>query len=283
MLRFMDTRPALFISHGSPMFALEPGLLGPQLAQLGRQLSDVSAVLVVSAHWQTRGVSVSATAAPETVHDFGGFPAELYRLQYPAAGAPALANEAAELLAAAGFNVSVNERRGLDHGAWVPLLHMFPRAGVPVFQVSMPVDLDTAGALRLGAALAPLRRRNVLFVGSGGLTHNLHDYFSGSGAAAGSAYAPQFASWVRQRLQARNGAELQRYRSLAPQAARAHPSEEHFLPLLVTFGASNDGDSFLPIDGGIDHGVLSMESFAWGLPEQRPMRIDIAVEAISQQ
>jgi 4,5-DOPA dioxygenase extradiol len=259
----MDLRPALFISHGSPMFALEPGLLGPQLAQLGAQLTEVSAVLMVSAHWQSRGVSVSSTALPETVHDFGGFPEELYRLQYPAAGAPVQAAEAAQLLAGAGFDVSLNARRGLDHGAWVPLLHMYPRASVPVFQVSLPVDIDTAGAIRLGAALAPLRRRNVLLIGSGGLTHNLQEYFNGT--AVSTAYTQQFAGWVRERLQSRNSDELQRYRRLAPQATRAHPSEEHFLPLLVAFGASNDGDSFRSIDGGIDHGVLSMESFAWGM------------------
>jgi 4,5-DOPA dioxygenase extradiol len=259
----MDQCPALFISHGAPTFALEPGLLGPQLAVLGAGLSDVAAVLVVSAHWQTRGISVMTTPQPSTVHDFGGFPEELYRLQYPAPGAPAQAAMVVERLTEAGFTVSLNSRRGLDHGAWVPLLHMLPRANVPVFQVSLPIELDTAGALQLGAALAPVRMRGVLVVGSGSLTHNLGEYFQG--AVATTAYAQDFAGWARQRLQARDTDDLVRYRSLAPQAARAHPTEEHILPLLVAYGASDASDTFRAIDGGMDHGVLSMDSFAWGL------------------
>jgi 4,5-DOPA dioxygenase extradiol len=260
----MEKTPALFISHGAPTFALEPGVLGPQLAALGEQLRDVSAVLVVSAHWQTRGVSVSSAPAPATMHDFGGFPEELYRLRYPAPGAPALATETAQLLATAGFAVSLNSQRGLDHGAWVPLLHMYPRADVPVFQVSLPYDQDTSGALQLGMALAPLRRRGILIVGSGGVTHNLGEYFHGT--AATTSYTQQFAAWIREHLRTRDTAALLRYRSAAPEAARAHPSEEHFLPLLVSYGASEAGDAFRAIDGGIDHGVLSMDSFAWGLP-----------------
>ena len=151
--------PVLFISHGAPTFALEPGLLGPQLTALGAQLADIRAVLVVSPHWQTRGVKVMATAQPETVHDFGGFASALYDLHYPAAGHPALAAEVAQLLAEAGWPVAVDGQRGLDHGAWVPLRHLLPDAQLPVFQVSLPHDLDTAGALRLGQALAPLRAR----------------------------------------------------------------------------------------------------------------------------
>lgn len=161
----MTSAPALFVSHGSPMFAVEPGVLGPRLHEIGARLENVAAVLVVSPHWQTRGVRVATTAAPETIHDFGGFPAVLYGLQYPAPGQPELAREAGRLLAAAGYDVTLDERRGLDHGAWVPMRHLFPDADVPVFQVSLPVGTDAAGALRLGAALAPLRNRGVLIVG----------------------------------------------------------------------------------------------------------------------
>jgi len=260
----MMTAPALFVSHGAPTFALEPGLLGPRLIKIGERLSGVTAVLVVSAHWQTRGVQVMTTATPETVHDFGGFPPELYELQYPAPGAPALAAETARLLAEAGIAVSFNDRRGLDHGVWVPLGFLFPRSDVPVFQVSMAVDLDAEGALRLGRALAPLRERGVLVVGSGSLTHNLYEFRQYAPQEA--TYAREFSEWIRQEIVRRDVGALTRYRQGAPHAERAHPTEEHFLPLLVALGASRATDALDLIHGGITHGVLSMDSFAWGLP-----------------
>ena len=258
----MDRQPSLFISHGSPMFALEPGQLGPNLGRLGGTLRDLAAVVVVSPHWQTRGVRVAATAAPETIHDFGGFPAPLYQLQYPAPGAPALADEATALLRQAGFDASLDPQRGLDHGAWVPLRHLLPQADVPVFQVSMPHDLDAAGALRLGQALAPLRRRGVLVVGSGSLTHNLYEFRQ---PIHDPEYAQQFADWVNDAVLARDAQALVDYRRRAPHAARAHPSEEHYLPLLVAVGASQPGDDARRINGGMTYGVLSMDSFGFGL------------------
>ena len=260
----MTTAPALFISHGSPMFALQPGQLGPNLGALGQALRDTRAVLVVSPHWQTRGVRVGVSAAPETIHDFGGFPAPLYQLQYPAPGAPALANDAARLIAQAGFDVALDERRGLDHGAWVPLLYLFPQADVPVFQVSLPHDIDAAGALRLGQALAPLRERGVLVVGSGSLTHNLHEFRQHINDPE---YAQQFADWVHEAVAARDVDALVDYRRRAPHAQRAHPTEEHYLPLLVAMGASADTDAARLVAGGMTHGVLSMDSFAFGLPD----------------
>lgn len=259
----MTTAPALFISHGSPMFALEPGLLGPRLGKLGAALHGIRAVLVVSPHWQTRGVHVGASDAPETIHDFGGFPAKLYALQYSAAGASDLAHEAARLLGAAGFAATVDARRGLDHGAWVPLRHLYPAANVPVFQVSLPFDIDAAGALRLGAALAPLRTQGVLIIGSGSLTHNLHEFRRPS---SDPQYAQQFVDWVRDAVARRDVAALVDYRRRAPHAERAHPSEEHFLPLLVALGASNEAEPPQWIEGGMTYRVLSMDSFGYGLP-----------------
>ncbi|RDZ28671.1 dioxygenase family protein [Lysobacter silvisoli] len=259
----MTRAPALFVSHGSPMFALQPGQLGPRLRRLGTGLEGVRAVLVVSPHWQSRGVRVMTTPRPATVHDFGGFAPELYQLQYPAAGAPAIANDAIGLLAAAGFDVAADAARGYDHGAWVPLRHLLPGADLPVFQVSMPHDLDTAGAMRLGAALAPLREQGVLIVGSGSLTHNLHEFRRD---IRDPEYAQQFASWVDEAVLAGDAASLLDYRRRAPQAQRAHPTEEHYLPLLVALGASHGGETPLRIPGGITDGVLSMDSFGWGLP-----------------
>lgn len=256
----MMPAPSLFVSHGSPMFALEPGELGPRLRALGAELTGLRAVAVVSAHWQTRGVRVTTAASPPTIHDFGGFPDSLYRLRYPSAGAPALAGLAVQELMAAGFGAHPDAQRGLDHGAWVPLRHLFPEADIPVFQISMPVDLDPVGALRLGAALAPLRDRGVLVVGSGSLTHNLYELRQ---HVRDPEYAAQFAAWVQAALLAGDTTALADYRHLAPHAVRAHPTEEHYLPLLVAAGAARDGDTAEHIPGGMSHGTLSMDSFIW--------------------
>ena len=259
--------PILFISHGAPTFALDPGKLGARLTALGKDLSGVKAVLVVSPHWQTDGVRVMANKAPATLHDFGGFPQPLYELQYPAPGHLQFAVEASRLLADAGYEVDLDDERGLDHGAWVPLMHLLPAADIPVFQVSMPHTLDAAGALQLGRALAPLRQRGVLIVGSGSMTHNLYEIRpSASGEAA---YAREFAAWVRQAGLADATVTLADSRRLAPHAVRAHPTEEHFLPLLLAIGA-NDGNGSKDSNGAarviadeITYGVLSMESYAW--------------------
>jgi 4,5-DOPA dioxygenase extradiol len=254
--------PVLFVSHGAPTFALESGALGPRLRALGQQLDGVRAVLVVSPHWQTRGVQVMTGTQPETVHDFGGFPAVLYTLRYPAAGHPQLATEAARLLAQAGWRVGFDARRGLDHGAWVPLLHLLPNANLPVFQVSMPVDLDATGALQLGRALASLRAQGVMILASGSMTHNLHELDQPGAAVAD--YVVEFTHWVRQVVTTHDTERLVNYRKLAPHAQRAHPTEEHFLPLLVAVGASSDGEVMQVVDGGVTYGVVSMESYAWG-------------------
>jgi 4,5-DOPA dioxygenase extradiol len=260
----MTATPSLFISHGAPTFALEPGRLGANLRLLASRVPDVKAVLVVSAHWQSRASRVMTTAAPETIHDFGGFAAELYRLEYPAPGAPEVALQAGRLLAAQGFVVGEDSQRGLDHGAWVPMMHLFPGAQTPVFQVSMPYDLNTVEAWRLGRALGPLREQGILIVGSGSLTHNLYDVRQNG--SDGEPYAREFADWVRDAVLTHDTDRLIRYRREAPHAERAHPTEEHYLPLLVALGASTAADETPEvIEGDMTYGVLSMESYAWGL------------------
>lgn len=267
--------PVFFISHGAPTFALDPGQLGANLRDLGQQLTGVKAVLVVSPHWQTRALQVLTTPKPATVHDFGGFPAALYQLQYPAPGQPALAMEAQRLLTQAGWPVTADANRGLDHGAWVPLWHLLPQANIPVFQVSMPHQLDTAGALALGRALAPLRDQGVLIIGSGSLTHNLYDIQPPATPAV--AYAVEFAHWIRQAVTRADVVALQDYRRLAPHAERAHPTDEHLLPLLVALGASHESEAAQVIAGDITYGVLSMESYVWGMDSTTAPVPEVAV------
>lgn len=261
----MSRAPALFVSHGSPMFALEPGQLGPNLERIGAQLTSLTAIVIVSPHWQTRGVRVSAAATPQTIHDFGGFPAPLYALQYPARGEPQLATHIVGLLQVAGFEAAIDAHRGLDHGAWVPLRYLRPEADVPVLQVSLPHDIDAAGALRLGQALAPLRERGVLVIGSGSLTHNLYEFRQ---HISDPEYAQAFADWVGQAVERGDVDALVHYRSRAPHAARAHPTQEHYLPLLVALGASHADERRGLVAGGMTYGVLSMDSFGFGLPAE---------------
>ncbi|HTT13726.1 MAG TPA: class III extradiol ring-cleavage dioxygenase [Burkholderiaceae bacterium] len=264
----MATQPTLFISHGSPMHAVHAGRAGALWAELGRRLARPAAILIASAHWETELPMVATGSNLETIHDFGGFPPELYRIKYPVPGAPLVAERALALLREAGFVATPNGCRGLDHGAWVPLLKMFPDADVPTAQVSVQPPLGPEHHLRLGAALAPLARENVLVIGSGHMTHNLGDWMRSMHgnrreiAEGGPVpYVEAFRSWVDQRLQSDNRAELVRYRELAPNARRAHPTDEHFLPLFVALGAAGIAPRVERIDPGVDSGVLAMDSY----------------------
>ncbi len=263
----MNPLPTLFVSHGAPTFALESGLAGAQLRELGARLPRPRAVLMVSAHWFSQEVLVGSSPRPATIHDFGGFPPALYALQYPAPGHPELAARALQLLQQAGWPAREDAQRGLDHGAWVPLMHLYPEADVPVFQVSMPKRLDEASAQRLGAALAPLAEEGVLIVGSGSLTHNLYEVRFGD--RHGEPYVTEFSDWVTAQLRAGRQEALRL--DAAPGGRRAHPSTDHFLPLRVAAGAAAPGAPVEELDGGIEHGVLAMRSYVFGaLPEAQP-------------
>ena len=259
----MAHMPSLFVSHGAPTFALEPGRAGALLGELGRSLPRPTAIAVFSPHWTTRDVAVTLSARPETIHDFGGFGPELEALAYPAPGAPEIARRAADLLAGAGWAVSTHPIRGLDHGTWVPLMHMYPQADVPVFQVSMPAALDPAGAVRLGRALAPLADEGVLIMGSGSLTHNLHEFRMN--AQGDSAYAVDFAAWARKAVQAHDEAALVDYLRSAPDARRAHPTPDHYLPLPFALGTAQPGSPVRVLEGDMRYGMLSMDSYVFGL------------------
>ena len=239
--------PALFISHGSPMLALEPGQTGPALAAWARSACAVQrpkAVLVLSPHWMAECAAVMTHPRPTTWHDFGGFPEPLYRLQYPAPGAPALAQQVLQLLAQAGIAARPDAQRPFDHGAWVPLRYLLPEADVPVLQVALPHGYGPAEVYAMGQALAPLRQQGVWLIGSGSMTHNLHEFFTTRPAqdAAPADYVTDFARWVEQRLLAHEREALLHYREQAPHAARAHPTDEHFLPLFFALGAAGWGE-----------------------------------------
>lgn len=260
----MTRLPTLFISHGSPTFAVEPGVAGPALTALGQRLPRPNAVLVVSPHWMTREPRVATTAAPRTIHDFGGFPDALYRLSYPAPGAPDAARRAIEVLRAAGWPAEADDQWGLDHGAWVPMTYLLPQADLPVFQVSLPARLDGVSAYAYGQALAPLADEGVLIVGSGSLTHNLFEVRFDDPQAPGETYAREFADWIQQTLRAQDHARLQQTMAVAPHARRAHPTPEHLWPLMVAAGAAGEQAIATRIEGGMTHGVLSMDAFQFG-------------------
>ena len=256
--------PSVFISHGSPMHALQPGAAGEAWKALGRRLPRPRAILIASAHWETVLPMLTGSPQPATIHDFHNFPEPLYRLRYPAPGAPDLAQRAQTLLKQAGFSAAIDGCRGLDHGAWAPLLHAYPEHDVPVVQLSVQPALGSRHHLQVGRALRPLSEEGVLIVGSGHLTHNLRDWMRGDGEP--QPYAREFQSWVFDRLARRELDALADYRSKTPHGARAHPTEEHFLPLFVALGAAQEDAAPERVYDGIDSGVLAMDAYVFSRP-----------------
>lgn len=194
----MTPLPSLFVSHGAPTYGIEPGLAGTQLNAVGRLLGKPRGIIVLSPHWMTQNVEITASHHPPTIHDFFGFPRALYALQYPAPGAPELAERVQRQLASRGIPARLHGQRGLDHGAWVPLLHLYPAADVPTIQVSLPFDTDERRALALGQALASWSQEGVLIIGSGSLTHNLSELRPHADEKNAAPYAEEFSAWVRQ-------------------------------------------------------------------------------------
>ncbi|WP_426689426.1 DODA-type extradiol aromatic ring-opening family dioxygenase [Rhodanobacter ginsengiterrae] len=260
----MTTLPSLYISHGSPMTALQPGLTGTRLAELAGALPKPTAIVLASAHWLSRRPHVGSAALPETIHDFGGFPAPLYQLRYPAPGAPALAGQVMQLLAE--LAPVADPRRGLDHGAWVPLRLLYPQADIPVVPISIQPELGPAHHYALGQALAPLRDEGVLLIGSGSITHNLHDLGAGYSDERQAPYVKPFIDWIEQKLAAGDIDALLDYRRQAPFAQRAHPTDEHLLPLFVALGAAGTSAHAQRIDAGIDMGLLAMDIYRFDGP-----------------
>lgn len=258
----MSRAPALFVAHGAPTIALEPGGLRAALQGFVASAGRPRAIAIVSAHWTTEWeIGVTSAERHRLIYDFGGFPRALYDLRWPAPGAPDVAARAAALLDAAGFRARLDSVRGLDHGAWMPLLLAFPEADVPVVQLALP-EVEPPVLLRMGAALAPLRDEGVLVVGSGGLVHNLGLVRLGEPGAPPDAWAREFDRWAAARIEALDADGLARWREDAPYAARAVPTFEHLAPVFVALGARAPDDRPETIHDEITHGNLAMRSFA---------------------
>lgn len=252
------TMPALFVGHGNPLNALYRNAYSEGWAEIGRSLPRPLAVLSISAHWYIPRCAVTANKSPRTIHDFGGFPRELYEVQYPAPGSPSLAERVRELLSpvAAGLD----ESWGLDHGTWSVLRHLFPEADIPVVQLSIDERQPPAFHYAVGKRLLPLRDEGVLVVGSGNLVHNLHSYAWGEGGAKTYDWAVSFEQRVRALLAAGDDRRVVEYEELGRDALLSVPTPDHYLPLLYVLGVRKERDVItFPVEG-MDGGSVSMLS-----------------------
>lgn len=259
----MNRFPSVFLSHGSPMMVLEDSPARRFLGEYGAALSKPSAILMASAHWDTPSVAVATTNRPETIYDYHGFPEPMYRIRYGAPGAPEIADRAAGLLRQAGADVAADPRRGLDHGAWVPLMLMYPDADVPVAQISIQSRLGPLHHLAVGAAMAPLRDEGVLVVGSGNLTHGLREMDRGGPNDPAYPWVAEFADWAFDTISNGRTDDVADYRAMAPHAARNHPTEDHFLPLLVALGAGGPGAAPERVHASASYRTLAMDCYAF--------------------
>lgn len=267
----MSTRrlPSLFLSHGSPMMALEPSPARDFLAGLGNALPRPRAILIVSAHhdaaYQGGRATVTASSAPPTIHDFGGFPDELFAMRYPAPGDPVLAARIVDLLADHGLTVTADPDRGLDHGAWVPLSLIYPAADIPVVQLSIASNASPEWHYALGQALTPLRDDGVLIIGSGSITHNLRALFSARLPidAAAPTWVTDFTDWIAERMAADAVDDVLHSVERAPHGADNHPTPDHILPLFVAMGSGGTPSRAERLHHSTTYGLLAMDVYAF--------------------
>lgn len=250
--------PAIFLGHGSPMNAIESNAYTEAWRRLGAQWPRPRAVLAISAHWYVGSTSVTAGPHPRTIHDFGGFPPELYQVQYPAPGDAALGERVRALLAP--LPVAADDSWGLDHGTWSVLRHVYPDADVPIVQLSLDATRPAAFHYQLGRALAPLRNEGILIVGSGNVVHNLRLYAWGREPRGPYDWAERFERLVRERTLAGDDESLVEYQRLGSDAMLSIPTPEHYLPLLYVLGSRQSGDTVSFPVGGLDGGSISMLS-----------------------
>lgn len=250
------TLPGLFISHGSPMLAIEPEQIGPALHRLSINLPQPKAIVVVSAHWESQSLEVSTATRPETWHDFYGFPQMLYQIRYPAPGHPELAEQIIHRLHDAGLEAHANTLRPRDHGVWMPLVHLYPEADIPVIQISLPSNFSAEQLLQLGQALAPLREQQILLIGSGSITHNLAE-LTFSEQAITPEWASSFRNYVVRELNNDNYAAVLDWQQI-PYAHKNHPTPEHLKPLFFAMGT---GPRFSLVHSSFSLGSLGMDIY----------------------
>jgi 4,5-DOPA dioxygenase extradiol len=255
--------PTLFLSHGSPMLAMQDSPAGRFLDGLGTSLPRPTAIVVASAHFTTTQPSVGGATQPATVHDFGGFPQPLHEILYPAAGSPELAATISERLAAAGLAPHVRPNHGLDHGVWVPLRRMYPLADIPVVPLSVNPHGDATHHYNVGRALASLRDEGVLVIGSGGFVHNLGDLDCQDPDASMPDWARGFAEWMHARLDTHDLPALLDWQRQAPHARHAHPTVEHLMPLFVALGAAGGSPTVRTLHRSHEFGSLALDAFAF--------------------
>lgn len=253
----LQTLPGLFISHGSPMLALNPEQVGPALQRLGFNLPKPQAIVVMSAHWESQSLEVSTATRPETWHDFRGFPPELYEMRYPAAGDPQFAEEILHLFAEAHIPAHANSTRPRDHGVWMPLLHMYPDANIPVVEISLPMNMSADEIYKIGQVLAPLREKQILLIGSGSITHNLRELSWDGENKAVPEWASAFRNYVVSKLNHANFDAVLEWDSI-PHMQRNHPTLEHFAPLFFAMGT---GHRFSIVHSSFSMGALGMDIY----------------------
>ena len=258
----MPTMPVLFIGHGNPLNALEENIYSNAWIELGKQIPRPKIVLVISAHWYVAETSVTAMASPRTIHDFGGFPRALHEFEYPARGAPDFAAEVQSRLRP--LNVGLDQSWGLDHGAWSVLCRLFPKADVPVVQLSIDETQPASFHYDLGVKLTPLRDEGILILGSGNLVHNLHTYAWGRHPVEPFDWAVRFEKRARELIVAGDHAPLISYEQLGRDAQLSIPTPEHYLPLLYVLGARRRDDRVTFTITGVDGGSVSMFSVTLG-------------------
>lgn len=252
-------QPVIFLSHGAPTLALDGGAWGLALRTFSRSLVRPAAILVISAHWETSGSPrITSASRPGVLHDFGGFPESLYRLDYPCTGDPLLAARLGKALCA-----DLDGGRPLDHGAWVPLRWMFPAAEIPVLQLSLPRPRDPAILLRLGEALGPFRDEGILVIGSGGLVHNLRRLDWEGEESVPEPWAEEFEAWVLHALETREPRAFASLLPGAPHSRQAVPSSEHFDPLHICLGALEAGSPVHTLYAGWEMRNLSLRCLWW--------------------
>jgi len=248
--------PALFVGHGNPLNAIARNVYTEAWRTISTQIKRPKAVLMISAHWYIPGTAVTASQNPRTIHDFGGFPPELYQVQYPAAGDPSLAHRVRELLSP--VPVTLDEAWGLDHGAWSVMAHLYPAADIPIVQLSIDRTKPASYHFEIGKRLAPLREEGVLIMGSGNLVHNLRTFAWGKRSQAPYDWALRFETRARELIAAGDYKPLMHYETLGQDALLSVPSAEHYLPLLYVLGAGHDQEPVnFPVEG-IEGGSISM-------------------------